>query len=329
MKITYLVRYFLVFIILIFNSAALTQQSDPNLPPPEASTPEIASAKIPFVAASSDLAKDTNKDNLAWINILEEEHLVFQQNNSGRVFRGNVILFHANGENPKHQRFTYPLSTQLSELGWNTFSPNIGFPDFPRKLKESKSPEQEQPSQQSPSENNSPVNSEAEPTTTDDNSQSEPTTPKENSTTAKNDRFFETHESFQDYFTSICQETVKLVAISKEPTIILANGEASFWALDCLKKLSPQTPIVLAQPKLPSFALENINSVLDTLDNPMFIFTENDNKDDFVRRLTQRKSQQQKLRINQSALLTSKVNQENPNIAKLITGWVTTINTNP
>jgi len=326
MKTFYLVKQTFTFIILASALTATAEQSDVESVDPSAETLPEQSAKIRFIAAPKKLALNIDNKSISWINVLNEQHLVFKRSFKSRIYRGNVILFHAPGENPLHNRLINPLSSQMSDLGWNTFSSNIGFPDFQRKIKTVETIEQNQSSQQDSEQqalseqkatgNEEPVNPQ----------ESDKPEPEPESAINKTEGFFKADSSFQEYFSLICQETLKLVKITEEPTIILADGEAAYWILDCLKQMSPNTPIVIIEPSVPFFAYQKLDSTLESIDNPIFTLATENNDDYFVELIKQQKLRSTKRRFNQSALINSKINIENTTIAKLITGWVKNIN---
>lgn len=326
MKTFYLVKQTFTFIILASALTATAEQSDVESVAPSAETLPEQSAKIRFIAAPKKLALNIDNKSISWINVLNEQHLVFKRSFKSRIYRGNVILFHAPGENPLHNRLINPLSSQMSDLGWNTFSSNIGFPDFQRKIKIVETIEQNQSSQQDSEQqalseqkatgNEEPVNPQ----------ESDKPEPEPESAINKTEGFFKADSSFQEYFSLICQETLKLVKITEEPTIILADGEAAYWILDCLKQMSPNTPIVIIEPSVPFFAYQKLDSTLESIDNPIFTLATENNDDYFVELIKQQKLRSTKRRFNQSALINSKINIENTTIAKLITGWVKNIN---
>ncbi len=326
MKTFYLVRQTFTFIILASALTATAEQSDVESVDPSAETLPEQSAKIRFIAAPKKLALNIDNKSISWINVLNEQHLVFKRSFKSRIYRGNVILFHAPGENPLHNRLINPLSSQMSDLGWNTFSSNIGFPDFQRKIKTVETIEQNQSSQQDSEQqalSEQKATSNEEPVNPQESDKPEP---EPESAINKTEGFFKTDSSFQEYFSLICQETLKLVKITEEPTIILADGEAAYWILDCLKQMSPNTPIVIIEPSVPFFAYQKLDSTLESIDNPIFTLATENNDDYFVELIKQQKLRSTKRRFNQSALINSKINIENTTIAKLITGWVKNIN---
>lgn len=326
MKAFYLIKQSFTFIILVLALTTAAEQADVEPADQSAETLPEQSAKIRFIADPKKLALNIDNKSISWINVLNEQHLVFKRSFKSRIYRGNVILFHAPGENPLHNRLINPLSSQMSDLGWNTFSSNIGFPDFQRKIKAVETTQQNQSSQQDSetqalSEQNANDNNEPVNPPDSDKPVSEP-----ESANNKTEGFFKTDSSFQEYFSLICQEALKLVKISEEPTIILADGEAAYWVLDCLKQMSPNTPIVFIEPSVPFFAYKKLDSTLESIDNPIFTLATENNDDYFVELIKQQKWRSSKRRFNQSALINSKINIENTAIAKLITGWVKNIN---
>lgn len=313
------------FILFGYIPPTWSQQADAPPAEQEANMAVKEQLKITFIADSKELAKNSEKNNLAWINVVEQVHLVFKRSNKGSIFRGNAILFHSQGENPIHNRLINPLSIQLSNLGWNTFSANIGLPDFPIEL------EINGQTEQNPAvptgEDNPMEESTSNPGTTSEASKVDTQSKEPLAEEKEPKNFFKTPKSYQEYFSLLCQETIKLVTISNEPTIFLANGEAGYWVLDCLKQMPPSTPIVLIQPKTPTFSLANFESTLESFNNPLFTIADEDSEDHFVKLIKRRKWQSSIQRINHSALQNTKINIENITIAKLISGWIKTINT--
>jgi hypothetical protein len=288
--------------------------------------------KIPFVADSEILAKNATGANLEWIDVQQQSHLVFKRPYNGNVFRGNAILFHTQGENPKHTRLIDPLSQQLANFGWNTYSPNIGIADLPKRLVQPTTPAVEPATTNSTEQTNS-----QQPNQTNNTSNSEQTNDKNSNTDDQGKteleplelvatQYFENEQKYQEYFTAVCQETTKLVAESIQPTIMISTNESSYWILECISQMPQQTPLILIGPEVPIFAQEKLDSALKNLDQPLYTFVvANQPKRNFVRLIENRKNSARIQRHNNSAMINSRLNSDNTNMAKLISGWVKTL----
>lgn len=262
--------------------------------------------KMTFSVQHSLLEKNSSADSIDWIEIDAQKQLVLRRKGKGRKVRGNVILFHTIGENPDHRRIIQPLSIQLSNLGWNVLIPNIAISDFPEQLSATK------------------VESEteiADSLSEDKNNNSEKT----DSTTTQtiNTVYFKTDIEYQSYFTSICSELVKLINPPESQTVIISNQLASYWSIDCLKQFQGKTAVVFLQPQSPRGLFTKLDPKLSQSNHPLFTFTQNsDTKEVMVSSIKNHKWGGLKQRFNSEILSNSILAIEDIRIAKSITGWI-------
>ncbi len=286
-----------------------------------AETTSVAEVSPTFAADSKALAKTTATNNQEWIEARQQQHLVIKTKFKGKTLRGHAVIFHAQGENPKHDRIVLPLSQQLAELGWSIWSPNIAKSDFPEvpetPEQTSDTPaENETSSQEQQEAGNQPPSSESNKSKTQNES--------ENAEIAIITRhFFENSESYQGYFTEVCQETLKLVPQSDLPTIIIANGNAAFWSLDCIAQIVENLPVILIRPSAPRFASKELNEMLNKGQKPLMTFSNDLTAKSKFEQLIQNGSwNAANQRFDNSHLLNNKLNRENISVAKSISGWV-------
>jgi len=270
---------------------------------------------IKFSTSASLLSKTTRADEILWIDVNSNKHLILWHRAKGRKERGNVLLLHAQGENADHSRLIQPLAKQLVRLGWNLFIPSIAQEDFPIPFINKNG---EETNQESPSEKgNKAIDSDQ----TDNSSQKVDSNTQSN--IQKSAFTFENSQSYQNYFSSLYQAVFEQTEIAKQPTIVIANQNTAYWTLQCLIANKQLTPIIFLQPQLPMGVNSDLVEIFTRQTNPLFSFhltnvTQDIFNQTFKKRLWRSKFQ----RFNTGMLSSSKIQLEDDRIAKAITGWV-------
>jgi len=306
------IRVFFILVIGLLLNGSINAEEEQNLPE---TTPagSLEKLSVKFSTSIELLSKNTKADDVLWIDVKSNKHLVLWHRGKGRKERGNVLLLHAQGENAEHIRLIQPLAKQLVHLGWNLFIPNIAQEDFPKPVITNGEKEN--------SDNLTDTDGKTSPEEQANTSQQE--TNNKTQTDSKNELFFfKNSQDYQDYFLLLYQAIFEQTEIAKLPTIIIANQNAAYWSLKCLDN-KQLTPIVFLQPQLPDGVSNNLDDIFALQTNPLFSFhlaTKNTNifNTSFKKRLWRSKFQ----RFNTGMLSSSKLQEEDTVIAKTITGWV-------
>ena len=282
------------------------------------STSESESAnnkpKIAFSASLDRLKQSNTADEVLWIDVGENKHLILKHRTNGRKERGNILLLHAQGENADHIRIIQPLSKQLSKLGWNIFIPSIAIEDFPISSFEKHEKKQEK---EATNDTDNIPNSEQ--------SDKSVQNVEDKAATGSNPTnfSFENSKAYQDYFISLCQSIFKQTEVSKQPLIIIANQNAAYWSLECLNLVNRSTPTIFLQPELPQGVQDNLTELFAKQASPIFSFhIKASKKDAFSEAFKKRVWRSGFQRFNIGMLSSTKLQPENTLIARTITGWV-------
>lgn len=276
-------------------------------------------SKLTFPILLDELEQNNTADEALWIDVAGNRHLILTRLNNGRKERGNILLFHSQGENSDHVRLIQPLSKQLSRLGWNLFIPNIALENFPQPLVTKNSNQQ----QELP-ENTSNKLSEQEKTNTE-------VLKTENNDSKDNDSsnlegasyYFKNSQAYQDYFSSLCQAVLEQTEVSKQPFVIIANQNAAYWSLSCLNQVNQSVPTIFLQPQLPIGVEDNLIELFAKQKNPIFSFRiKSSLTDPFSDAFKKRVWHSGHQRFNIGMLGTTKLQAGNTVIARTITGWV-------
>lgn len=306
-----------IFLIIIHLVLSFSIFSEENQDAPETALKEASNENknSPAFSVSLKLLEQySSADETIWIDVEQNNHLILKHRNNGRKERGNILLFHAQGENPDHSRLIQPLTEQLTKLGWNLFIPGIAVADFPKRILQK---DQSQQEKQTGSEPNNLSNSQQS------NSQTENSVDNGSMLPAQTKFFFKNSQAYQDYFIALCQAIYDQTEISKQPFIIITNQNTAYWSLPCLNMLNSSTPTIFLQPQLPISVEDNLDDLFSKQTGPIFSFHVNSStntafSEAFKKRIWRSEIQ----RFNIGILNSTKLAKENTNIAKTITGWV-------
>jgi len=278
-----------------------------------ATTETTEKLSLKYSIPNQQLSQNTKADEILWVDVSSNKHLVLWHRGKSRKERGNVLLLHAQGESAEHLRVIQPLSKQLVLLGWNLFIPNIAQEDFAKPVITN---EKKQNTEQL-----TDPQKETNPTKEQETSQQQTTdeVPKEEKQAV---HFFKNGQDYQEYFSSLYQAIFEQTEIAKLPTIIIANQNSAYWTIKSLDN-SKLTPVIFLQPQLPDGITNDLDKIFALQTNPLFSFHITSKQADvfsksFRKRLWRSKFQ----RFNTGMLSSSKVQEEDSVIAKTITGWV-------
>jgi len=270
-------------------------------------------SSLKYSISNQQLSQNTKADEILWVDVNSNKHLVLWHRGKSRKERGNVLLLHAQGENAEHLRIIQPLTKQLVLLGWNLFIPNIAQEDFAKPVITNKENED--------TEQSGDPEKKTVPTKEQESSQQQTTneTPKEEKQTI---HFFKNGQGYQEYFSALYQAIFEQTEIAKLPTIIIANQNSAYWTIKSLDN-GKLTPVIFLQPQLPDGITNDLDKIFALQTNPLFSFHITSKQADvfsksFRKRLWRSKFQ----RFNTGMLSSSKVQEEDSVIAKTITGWV-------
>lgn len=270
------------------------------------STKEIG---MRFSVSIQQLRQNTTADEALWIEIANKKHLILKHSTKGRKQRGNVLLLHAQGENADHLRLIQPIAKQLAILGWNIFIPSIALEDFAKPLSLTNKSELNELNQ---------TNASTETVPADASKQTE-----EIPVEHRNQFAFKDSNDYQQYFVKLCKATIEQMTLSKLPTIVIANQNSAYWAIQCLNSTQQLTHIIFLQPQLPQGITNNLGDIFALQTLPVFSFQSTfRDKDIFATTFKKRLWRSRYQRFNIGMLSSSKIHKENNNIARTITGWI-------
>jgi len=294
-----LIQLFTVSLVIASNLSAMEKESSPT------ETQNEKESLLPFSVANKALEQHASSDEIHWVDVNSQKHLLLIHNAKGRKERGHVLLLHAQGENADHSRLIQPLAKQLTRLGWKVFSPNIAVEDY---FVEEKKPE-----------NISTQNNNSENKQNNNKKEELAENPRDNSSLF----YFESIEKYQEYYINLCKAIFEQSEITKRPLMIIANQHSAYWSIPCLNLANGITPIIFLQPELPLGVTNNLDELFSQQTSPLFSFRISNTKKDpftksFAKRLWRAKSQ----RFNVGMLQTQTLDRENTSIARTITGWI-------
>ncbi|MBV1908631.1 MAG: alpha/beta hydrolase family protein [Kangiellaceae bacterium] len=259
--------------------------------------------RLEFSVNQVELESKTTANTKNWLTVREQQHLLLVRTARNKKHRGNVIIFHARGEHADHPRVIHPLSVQLTNLGWTVHAPNFALDDFPQLEKE------RQPESQSTSQ---PV--------IDEIAQAQKSSPTEIRSSARTN--FKTEEEYQNYFNSLCIETINSIASANKKIVIIANEQAAYWSISCLQQSESKYPIVFLDPRYPKDDIQLLDSDINALSNPLLSFVADSRTENrFIEQLENASWSIASQRINKSSLFLSHLPIEDIYLAKSITGW--------
>jgi len=319
MPITKTVPILLVMICFAMSGAAIAKQ-DQETPEVTPDTDSVSNkTPLTFSILLDELELNNTADEALWIDVAENKHLVLTRLANGRKERGNVLLFHSQGENADHVRLIQPLSKQMAQLGWNVFIPNIAVENFPQPSA-TKNANQQPVLEKNSAEkisNQEKINSQEKNT---ENSAKKDNVPSDLHGISY---YFNNQQAYQDYFNSLCKAVLEQTDASKKPFVIIANQNAAYWSLSCLNQISQSVPTIFLQPQLPIGVEDNLLTLFAEQKNPVFSFhIKNSLTDPFSDAFKKRVWPSEYQRLNMGMLGTTKLQAENTIIARTITGWV-------
>lgn len=286
---------------LIFShfSVAAENNADKNTAPPS-QTPK----NMPFFTSLAQLEKDHSADESFWINLDNQKTLVLNYWAKGKKRRGNVILLHSPGENADHPRLIYPLSKQLSALGWNVFIPNLPKEDF--------LPIKEKIELETPA---------SETKTPEKLAEKEDTLQKANSLSKK--YFFADDKEYQQIFNKLLEEVINKIPQSEDNLLVITSQNTSYWVLDKLKSDPKINFVAFLAPETPSRIKVNLKTSFELQKLPLFaFFPENDFSLQFSNAFKQNFWKVDNIRINRNLISQQGIILEDNQISKLISGWI-------
>lgn len=255
--------------------------------------------KLNHWSIQQDLQEKDNSANTSfWIDVSNEKVLVLMHRARGRLFRGNVILLHAQQENANHPKVIQPLAFQLTQLGWQVFIPNLPLENFPIKAKSSIDSKK--------------INKQA-------NSKQN----QQQSSKPKKKYFFQSSDAYQ---THINQTILKVIAHLESKTgdlVLIGNKNTAYWLLDSTKGTNDIQKVVLIDPQLPKQVNIDLETQFKSQLLPVYTFIKNNHSstkflDLFEQKLWKSKFQ----RLNRNLITHQSILIEDNRIAKSITGWI-------
>jgi hypothetical protein len=306
-----------------FNDAFAEEDlTEENLPAAEVDTPK---ATLSFNVEPNLLHRALDRFKTQWLMVRETQHLLLTVEQQGKIERGNILFFHAQGENPNHPKLVRPLVLQLSKLGWNVFVPHIANEDFPRKFpsSEDEEPANDENSEQQTDETKQPDNNEQ--TSANDNNETASTEQDDNLVLEPQEElfFFENEADYQQYIEEICQSVANDTDIDQLPTFFITHQNYSIWSIPCIKLSSTASPIVMLNPQSPLSDINQIEASFKQQSVPLYsIYSSEDDNDSLYRLIKSKKWGGNNQQLRTYLFPTGNLSEENNVLAKLITGWI-------
>lgn len=266
--------------------------------------------QISFNISNNTLENHARVEQILRIKVEGNEHLVLHYASRGRKQRGNALLFHAEGESPANSRLIKPLVSQLTNLGWNLFVPNIAKEDYPKSiLMENKG--------------SGLVDQESSQTSETENDNAIKTNSSADEATEKGQYFFNDSAAYQDYFISLCKAIFEQTKLLEQSTLLIANQHGAYWSINCLQHTKQTTPIVLLAALLPDLPKNDLAEKFAVQTSPVYSFKLDDStKSEFDRVFDKRIWNSNFQRTNIGMLSPRKLSIEDDSIARSITGWI-------
>lgn len=253
-----------------------------------------SSAVIQYNVSNEALLKKATFDRKINITVEENKHIVLQYFSRGRKQRGQVIFLHAEGESPVNTRLVQPLTSQLMDLGWTIYLPNIAVEDYPKPQK-------------------------AET----DKKKDTATSPNSEKSANTEISYFKDHVAYQKYYSQLCQAVLKQIETNKQPTIIVANQNSAYWSIDCLTETDLVSAVVFLSPSLPELSKNDLDEKFSKQSLPLFSFKTNHQTSDPFRKAFNKGNWQSSFhRFNIGMLPNVRLNIEDHSIARTVTGWL-------
>lgn len=260
-----------------------------------------------FISSSEKISQISNANENIWVDVKEHKNLVLKHVTQYKNKRGNVLIFHAQGENALHTRLIQPLTKQLLTLGWNVFIPNIMKESFPKKV-------------------DIPIQVENIETEnlqdTANVKKDEQSVDKVGNAPNKTKYTFENLQEYQVYFNDLCSGIFDQTKILDHPLLIITNQHSAYWSIECLKLAKSVIPVVFLQPESPLETNSQLKNIFLEQSAPFFSFAPINKNSHFSKMLKQGFWLSKSQRFNERLVSNLKLEEQNYELAKKITGWV-------
>lgn len=282
----------------VFSHLSIAAENDAN----QNSNPSSqTSKKIPFSTSLTKLEKNHSADDAFWINLDNQKTLVLNYSAKGKKRRGNVILLHSQGENADHPRLVFPLSKQLSALGWNVYIPNLPKEDF-AVVAEVKKPTSEK-------------------VTTKNSNKLEKDLPKPDLQHKR--YFFSNEQAYQQIFSKILSEVINKIPQTEDNLLIISSQNTSYWVLDKLKTDPTINFAAFLMPEIPQGIKVDLKTLFESQKTPLYVFfPENQFSLEISNAFNQKFWRGDDIRINRILISQQGIILEDNQISKLISGWI-------
>jgi hypothetical protein len=301
-----------LFLLVLLNLNIAYSYSEESESEPEPTVEQDIAPVITWSVDLERLSKNNSGNEFFWMDINNEKILVIKYFAKGRKKRGNIIMMHAQGENPDHPRITQPLATQLSQLGWQVFVPTLPIEDYPV------TPDIIAPAAEP---DNSTQSNDAEQNATQTNTSETATT--ESDVPTKKASFFADTSSYQEFINQCLLKLIEQVTPKSENLVLIGNKNSAYWILSSTKIQSDLRQVVLLDPELPKMVENDLTTSFQGQFLPIHSFMQNDTKfNAFSQAFEKQLWLSSFKRINQGLVTNRKIEIEDIRIAKAITGWV-------
>ncbi|TQV73751.1 DUF3530 family protein [Aliikangiella marina] len=315
-----------LFFLCIGQQIDAAQTSDQTEPTATISQQANLSLEPKFSANLALMEKRNSANESFWLDINEHKTLVLKHWARGKVLRGDLILLHAQSENADHGRLVNPLAQHFSQRGWHVYVPNLPIEDYPKiqevALEVSTSvTSNDQASQTDPNQTDSNQQPAVDNSNTQDNSDNA-----NQSVLPPKNHYFDTEQSYQTFISQLLNNLTANIQPKSDNLLVVANQNSAFWILESAKTNSSFNQLALIHPQIPHNFDKNLDEYFSGQTLPVFAFfkdveTESEFINAFDRQLWRSRFQ----RINRGTFSDRGIEEENPQIAKLIIGWVTRI----
>ncbi|MDH5434708.1 MAG: alpha/beta hydrolase family protein [Gammaproteobacteria bacterium] len=280
-------------------AAAENSQAETN--PESVVESDITESISPWHYNQQQLAENHPANEAIWLDVEGQQALALKYQRQDVEAKGNIILITAEGENPAHHRLAFPLSSQLSQLGWTVITVTPPATDYAKEMPQTNAVN-EVKSEQS-SEDKVP---EAEQTA-------------ENATEEESvSYYFESQEMYQTFFSALINQTVEQAGEGK--LIIIGNQTSSWWLLNNPVD-TRVSHLVLIAPHLP-FDQASTKQKIVLPQIPVYLILDNfHNSSTFVSAYHQSDNSQQISRLSDPGMMGNNIDLDDNQIARRIAGW--------
>lgn len=253
------------------------------------SAPDNKTSKISWPTNQVLQSKNNKANESFWIDVANEKVLVLKYRARGRIFRGNAILLHAQGENADHPKVIRPLANQLSGLGWHVFIPNLPLENFPASVNPKK-----------------------------DTNKSELSKIKANYS-------FKDFNAYQQHINQTLKNLIPKVQPQSTQFFLLGNKSSAYWLLESAKNLPDIKQIVLFDPQTPNKVKIDLKNSFNGQFLPVYTFIKNNKtSQNFLNGFELQLWKSNFQRLNRNMINHNSIPIEDNRIAKSITGWIKT-----